>query len=41
MTKPTKSGAVIYTRVSSKDQVENYSLETQERACRDYATREL
>ena len=40
MTRPTKTGAVIYTRVSSKDQVENYSLETQERACRDYATRE-
>jgi len=37
MTKPTKSGAVIYTRVSSKDQVDNYSLDTQERACREFA----
>ena len=37
MAKPTKSGAVIYTRVSSKDQVDNYSLDTQERACREFA----
>src|SRR5450830_427323 len=37
MTRPTKTGAVIYTRVSSKDQVENYSLENQERACREFA----
>ena len=37
MAKLLKSGAVIYTRVSSKDQVDNYSLDTQERACRDFA----
>ena len=28
--------AVIYVRVSTKDQVENYSLETQEKACRQF-----
>ena len=39
MAKPTKLGAVIYTRVSSKDQVDNYSLDTQERACREFAAR--
>jgi len=39
MTKPSKSGAVIYTRVSSKDQVDNYSLETQEQACKEFAAR--
>ena len=39
MAKPTRSGAVIYTRVSSKGQTDNYSLETQERACREYASR--
>ena len=39
MAKPTKSGAVIYTRVSSKDQLENYSLDTQEQACREFAAR--
>ena len=31
--------AVIYCRVSTKDQVENFSLATQEKACRDYCTR--
>lgn len=31
--------AVIYTRVSSKEQVENLSLDTQERLCRDYCAR--
>jgi len=31
--------AVIYCRVSSKDQVEGTSLESQELACRDYAKR--
>ncbi len=30
---------VIYTRVSSKDQVDGYSLETQERSCRECADR--
>ena len=39
MTMQTKSGAVIYTRVSSRDQVEGYSLDTQERACREFAAR--
>ncbi len=29
--------AIIYTRVSSKEQVEGYSLETQERTCRSFA----
>jgi DNA invertase Pin-like site-specific DNA recombinase len=37
--KPVKSGAVIYTRVSSKDQVCNYSLDTQEQACQEFAAR--
>lgn len=32
--------AVIYCRVSSKDQVEGTSLESQELACRDYAKRQ-
>jgi site-specific DNA recombinase len=31
--------AVIYTRVSSKEQVDGYSLDTQERFCREYADR--
>lgn len=31
---------VIYCRVSSKDQVENTSLESQERNCREYAERQ-
>jgi DNA invertase Pin-like site-specific DNA recombinase len=31
--------AVIYCRVSSKEQVEGTSLESQERACKDYATK--
>jgi site-specific DNA recombinase len=31
--------AVVYCRVSSKDQVEGTSLESQELACRDYARR--
>ena len=31
--------AVIYTRVSSKEQVGGYSLETQERICHEYAAR--
>ena len=32
----TENRAVIYVRVSTKDQVENFSLTTQEKACRDY-----
>jgi site-specific DNA recombinase len=32
--------AVIYTRVSSAEQVENYSLGTQLKGCRDYCARE-
>jgi len=39
MAKPTKSGAVIYTRVSSPRQVDNYSLDIQERAGRELADR--
>ncbi len=31
-----KPGAVIYCRVSTKEQVENLSLPTQEKRCRDY-----
>ena len=31
--------AVIYVRVSTTEQVDNYSLSTQEKACRDYCTR--
>ena len=31
--------AVIYCRVSSKEQVDNFSLPTQEAACRDYCSR--
>lgn len=33
------SKAVIYARVSTKEQVDNLSLETQERACREYCER--
>ena len=32
--------AVIYTRVSSKEQTEGFSLQTQERLCREYAAQE-
>ena len=35
----TKKRAVIYCRVSSDRQVENYSLETQEKICVEYAER--
>jgi site-specific DNA recombinase len=31
--------AVIYVRVSTADQVQNFSLSTQEKACRDYCAR--
>ncbi len=34
------SSALVYTRVSTTDQVENYSLDMQERECRDYCERE-
>lgn len=40
MVKPTRSDAVVYTRVSSKEQTDNYSLDTQERVCREYAERQ-
>ena len=33
------STCVIYTRVSSEEQVKNYSLQNQERSCREYADR--
>ena len=33
-----KTGAVIYTRVSSERQVENMSLGEQEKACMDYCS---
>jgi site-specific DNA recombinase len=32
--------AVIYCRVSTKDQTKNLSLPTQEKACREYCIRE-
>jgi site-specific DNA recombinase len=32
--------AVIYTRVSTAEQVDNYSLDTQLRTCREYCERE-
>ncbi len=32
--------AVIYARVSTAEQVENFSLETQQKACSDYCERE-
>ena len=35
----TENHAVIYVRVSTKDQVENFSLATQEKACRDYCAK--
>ena len=35
----TVRAAVIYTRVSSKEQLDGYSLDTQQKACRDYAAR--
>src|SRR4051812_5729569 len=37
--KPTKLGAVIYCRVSTKDQLVNFSLDTQEKACTDFCQR--
>jgi hypothetical protein len=35
-TLPTMVGAVIYVRVSTKEQTENLSLPTQLRACEEY-----
>ena len=35
----TENRAVIYVRVSTKDQVENFSLATQEKACGDYCAK--
>jgi DNA invertase Pin-like site-specific DNA recombinase len=34
-----KRGAVIYCRVSSKDQLDGFSIETQERLCRTYCVK--
>ena len=34
-----KTAAVVYCRVSTQEQTENYSLGTQEHACRDYCKR--
>lgn len=34
------NGAVLYVRVSTKEQAQNLSLPTQEKACRDYCSRE-
>ena len=39
-TLPSMAGAVIYIRVSTKEQTENLSLPTQLRACEDYCRRE-
>ena len=38
-TSGNKKVAVIWTRVSSSQQLDNLSLDTQEKACRDYAAR--
>ncbi len=38
--KALKAKAVLYVRVSTSEQVNNYSLDTQERACREYCERE-
>jgi site-specific DNA recombinase len=35
-----KIGAVLYLRVSTKDQVENFSIETQQKACVEYCQRQ-
>ena len=37
---PTMVGAVIYVRVSTKEQTENLSLPTQPRACEEYCRRQ-
>lgn len=39
-TLPIMAGAVIYIRVSTKEQTENLSLPTQLRACEEYCRRE-
>src|SRR4051794_17426349 len=36
----SKTGAVIYCRVSTKEQAENFSLGSQEQRCREYCERE-
>ncbi len=38
--KSQKSGAVIYCRVSTQEQADNYSLETQRTACMELCERE-
>src|SRR5690349_4861561 len=38
--KSAKRSAVIYTRVSTKEQLDNFSLETQERDCRALCDRQ-
>ena len=38
---PKKTKAVIYTRVSSSRQVDNYSLATQEDICKDFCLKHL
>ena len=40
MDSPIPKVAVIYARVSTKDQVQNTSLKAQERACREFAAKE-
>ena len=40
MNQPVEKRGIIYVRVSSTEQVENTSLESQERNCREYADRE-
>ncbi len=37
---PAMVGAVIYVRVSTKEQTENLSLPTQLRACEEYCRRQ-
>ncbi|HET7216605.1 MAG TPA: recombinase family protein, partial [Vicinamibacterales bacterium] len=39
-TLPTTVGAVIYVRVSTKEQTQNPSLPTQLRACEEYCRRQ-
>ena len=40
MSETAQKRVVIYCRVSSKEQVDNTSLESQERFCREFATRQ-
>src|ERR1017187_5079595 len=39
-TRMNKNGAVIYCRVSTKEQADNFSLKTQDEMCRAYCERE-